>query len=97
MSERIVARDERTVSVENTSYRWAYLFLSFGLLLSTAYRAFVHGEQPWDLLGLVIVSGAITTAYQGNQRVLTRRWVMLSVAAVVAAMLIGAIMVLAIR
>lgn len=95
MSE-FVQRDERTVSVENTSYRWAYLFLSFGILLSTAYRAFVLGEQAWDLLALVILSGGITTFYQGSKGVLTRRWVMVSIAAMLAAMILGVILVVAI-
>jgi hypothetical protein len=31
-----VHRDERTLAVENASYRWAYLFLSFALLLLVA-------------------------------------------------------------
>ena len=35
-----VQRDERTVAVENASYRWAYLFLSFGLLALVAYILF---------------------------------------------------------
>lgn len=88
-----VLRDERTIATENASCRWAYLFLSFGLLLSTAYRGFVRHEASWDLLALVIVGGVVATVYQGRQRVLSRRWAALSVASAIAAALLAAAMV----
>ncbi len=86
----IVERDERTVAVENASYRWAYLLLSFALLADVAVRSFLYREAAWDLLGLVVAGGAVTAAYQAAKRVLTRRWVytiliVMGVAAVVAA------------
>lgn len=86
-----VLRDERTIATENASYRWAYLVLSFGMLLSTAYRGFVRHETSWDLLGLVIAGGVVATVYQGRQRVVSRRWAAVSlVSAVVAALLAAA-------
>ena len=87
-----ILRDERTVAVENASYRWAYLVLSFGLLLSTAYRGFVRNESSWDLLALVVVGGAVATLYQGGHRVLSRRWALASVAAVVLALVLAAVL-----
>jgi hypothetical protein len=60
--------------VEDASYRWAYLFMSFALLGLVAYRGFVHHENAWDMLGLVILGGVISTAYQGFHGVLSRRW-----------------------
>jgi hypothetical protein len=87
-------RDERTVSVENVSYRYAYLFLSYGLLISTGYRAFVRDEPSWDLIGLVIVGGAIAALYQGRQRVLSRRWAVLTARATVGAAGVAALIVL---
>ena len=51
---REVLRDERTVAVEEASYRVAYMFLSFALLLDVMYRGMVRGEAAWDLIGLVI-------------------------------------------
>jgi hypothetical protein len=69
-----IERDERTVAVENASYRWAYLFLSFGLLVLVAYRSFVHNESPWDLMGLVILGGVLSAAYQWFHKVLTAQW-----------------------
>lgn len=92
-----VQRDERTVSVENTSYRWAYLFLSFGLLVSVAYRAFARSEQSWDLLALVIAGGAIATLYQGKQHVLGRRWAVLIASAVAAAVVLAVVQVVLIQ
>jgi hypothetical protein len=89
-----VARDERTVAVENASYRLAYLVLSFGLLVSVAYRSFVRDETSWDLLGLVVLGGLVATLYQGSARVLGRRWTALTVAAVTVAVVLAALMVL---
>jgi hypothetical protein len=70
----MVQRDERTIVVENASYRWAYLFLSYGILALVAYRSFVQHESGWDLLALVILGGFLTTAYQGIHGVLNRQW-----------------------
>lgn len=80
-----IQRDERTIAVENASYRWAYLFLSFGLLLVVAYRSFVHRESPWDLLALVVLGGVVGTIYQGTHRVLSRHWAMAALLAFLAA------------
>ncbi len=60
--------------VENASYRLAYLLLSFGLLMDIVYRNLAHRESSWDLMGLVVVGGGLTTAYQGAKRVLIRCW-----------------------
>lgn len=85
-----VIRDERTVAVENASYRWGYLLLAFGILLSTAYRAFARNESSWDLLALVILSGVVTTALQWRGRTLSRR------SALFAAIALGAALVIAV-
>ena len=97
MMGEAIGRDERTTSVENGSYRWAYLVLSFGLLLSTAYRGFFLEQQSWDLLALVVLGGVITTTYQGTHRVLTRRWALVSLGALVGAVLLGVILVAVLR
>jgi hypothetical protein len=97
MTAQPIMRDERTVATENASYRWAYLVLSYGLLASTVYRAFVRGEPSWDLLALVIVGGVVATAYQGSHRVLSSRWAMLTAAAIGIAIVIAAVTVLVVR
>jgi hypothetical protein len=86
-----VDRDERTVAVENASYRWAYLFLSFGLLALVAYRSFVHRESPWDLMALVVLGGILSAAYQGLHKVLTLRWAATCLLTVVAAGVLAAL------
>ena len=94
MTANAVDRDERTVAVENASYRAAYLFLSYGLLGITAYRGFVREESAWDLLALVILGGVVAAVYQGRERILTRRWSLTSVAAVVVALVLALLLVL---
>lgn len=79
MNTGYVGRDERTVAVENASYRWSYLVLSFGLLLLTVYHSWVRGEVVWDLLALVVVGGAVNLVYQGTRRVLNGRWVVVTI------------------
>src|ERR1700693_3054496 len=59
-----VERDERTVAVENASYRWAYLLLTYALLVDVIYRSLIRHEATWDLLALVVVGGAVCTVYQ---------------------------------
>jgi hypothetical protein len=88
-----VQRDERTVVVENASFRWAYLFLSFGLLVIVACRSFIHQESPWDLLTLVVLGGGVGTAYQGFYKVLSRQWAAVSLLALVVAAAIAALLV----
>ena len=70
----LVERDERTVSVENASYRWAYTFLSLALVIDVVYRGLFRHEAAWDLLALVIVGGAVCQIYQARQKTLPRGW-----------------------
>jgi hypothetical protein len=71
-----VERDERTVAVENASYRWAYLLLTFGLLVDIMCRVLVSHEVVWDLMALVFVSSVVASVYQARRRILTQGWVM---------------------
>ena len=89
MNSNSIVRDERTTAVEGASFRWAYLIMSYGLLASIMYRSFVIHESTWDLMSLVIVGGAVASLYQGQQRVLSTRWTMLSAASVVIAVIIA--------
>ena len=91
----VVHRDERTTAVENASYRWAYLFLSFGLLALVGYRSFVNHEHPWDLLALVILGGGVSAAHQRYHDVLSRRWLVVSLLSALLALAFAALLVLA--
>lgn len=70
----IVTRDERTMAVENQSIIWAYCFITYALLLDVMYRSLVLNEAAWDLLGMVIVGGFISTSYQYFQKTITKGW-----------------------
>ncbi len=94
MNDQSITRDERTVVVENTSYRFAYLVMSFGLLASVAYRSFALRQSSWDLLALVILGGATATIYQGLHKVLSRRWLMAIMAMMMIAGLVAFVLVL---
>ncbi len=91
MSADLPERDERTVAVENESYRWACVFLTYALLVDVVVRGLVRREAAWDLLALVVLSGGLATVHQARRRILTRRWVRM---AVLAACIAGAIAVL---
>lgn len=87
-----IERDERTVAVENASYKWAYTFIAFALLVDVICRGLVRNEAAWDLMALVVVGGAVCMAYQARQKTL-HGWIVVLhvclagvVAAVIAAM-----------
>jgi hypothetical protein len=73
MTAHATDRDERTVAVENASYRWAYLFMSYALLVIVMYRGLVRHEAAWDLLALVVIGGGLPLIYQALGRVLSKR------------------------
>jgi hypothetical protein len=94
MTSSAVPRDERTVLVENASFRWAYLFLSFGLLGLVAYRSLVWRESSWDLLLLVVLGGSVSAAYQSCHRV-PSRWALRIFAAALVGAAVAALLILA--
>ncbi len=93
MTPRAPDRDERTTAVENAGYRLSYLILSFGVLASAAYRGLAAGEQPWDLLGIVVLGGLVHTLYQAWHRVVYPRWLVLVALTVASALLVAALLV----
>ena len=88
MTSSAVHRDERTLQVENASYRWAFYVFAYGLLLIVIYRSYVANEPAWDLLALVIIGGAVSSGYQWTHDILTRR----SAAAAVGGMVLAAVL-----
>lgn len=88
-----VERDERTTAVENAGYRWSSLVLSFGLLADIAFRSFSRGEEPWDLMALVLLGGGVNAAYHAMHRVVYRRWIVLAAITMIAAALLAGLMV----
>jgi hypothetical protein len=74
-----IERVDRTLAVQNTSYRLAYVFLSFAVLLDVAFRSFTRHDPAWDLLAIVILAGLLATLYQAIHKVLSVGWIKLVV------------------
>jgi hypothetical protein len=91
MTPQRVERDERTVAIENAGYRLAYLALSFALLLDVAFRSFVRSETDWDLFGLIVLSGGLNAGYQAWKRALFARWILITLATLVGAAVVAAL------
>jgi hypothetical protein len=70
---RLSERDERELSVDRAADRLGYIVLAFGLLAVVAYRSFVDGIASWELLGLVLVGGAVSTGHRLWHGVLSRQ------------------------
>jgi hypothetical protein len=73
-TEQGVKRDERSVAVENASFRGGFTFLLFALLVDVMYRGLFRHEAAWDLLGLVFVSSGLSAIYQARQKIWGRGW-----------------------
>ena len=72
-SNQHVVHDERTETVENASYKWPICFLMYALLLDVMYRGWFRNEAAWDLMAMVIVSGALSAYYQYRHNTLAER------------------------
>jgi len=68
----VFARDERQAGLDRAGDRLGYLVLSYGLLLVVAYRSLVDRQASWELLGLVILGGAVSAGYRAWHRSFTR-------------------------
>jgi hypothetical protein len=91
MNNQPIIRDERTITIENASYRWGYMVVTYGLLVIIILRAFLFNQTNWDLFALLFVSGLVTTVYQGVHQMFTRRWIYLFAATMVIAALVAAL------
>jgi hypothetical protein len=84
MNRREAERDERTLAVENASYRLGYNVVGWGLLASVMYRVVFLGEPPaWDLVTLVLAATITTFGYQALHHVLSRRVLLVAVVSAV--------------
>lgn len=93
MTSKIVKKDERTTFIENISYKFGYIFITFALLLDTAYRSFKFNEAPWDMLAIIIISGVIMSIYQYKQKILGKTWLKIFIFTIIIAFIIAIIMV----
>lgn len=94
MISKIVEKDERTKFIENISYKYGYIFITFALLIDVAYRSFKLNEAPWDLLGIVIISGFVISIYQYKQTILGKTWLKTFILTLIIAFVIAIVMVI---
>ena len=92
--DRLLARDEREMSIDRGADRLAYVVVSFGLLVIVAYRSIVDGVASWELLGLVLLGGAVSAIYRMRHGVLTRQAALVLAAASGIAFLVAAFVAL---
>jgi hypothetical protein len=71
--------------------------LSFGLLAVVAYRSFVEGVASWELLGLVLLGGAVSAGYRLWQRAMTRQAVFVVALTALIALVAGTVIVIGLR
>jgi hypothetical protein len=95
--DRLLVRDEREMSVDLAADRLAYVVLSFGLLAVVAYRSFVEGVASWELLGLVLLGGAVSAGYRLWHRALTRQAVFVVALTALIALVAGTVIVIGLR
>lgn len=89
MTNKIVEKDERTTFIENASYKFGYNFIAFALLLDVVYRSIKLNEAPWDLLGLIIISGFVMTIYQYKMKILGKTWLKIIAISLIVAFIIA--------
>ena len=94
---RLLVRDEREVSLDRAADRLAYVVLSFGLLAVVAYRSPVEGVASWELLGLVLLGGVVSTAYRLWQGALTRQAVFVLALTALVGFVVAALVVFSLR
>jgi hypothetical protein len=93
MNSTELERDERTIAVENASYKIGYILLTYALLADVMYRGFRH-EAAWDLLALIVIGGGVCVFYQARQKILSRGWQMKAVLVMCIAFVVGVVMAL---
>jgi hypothetical protein len=84
----------RAAVVQNAGYRWAFNFLASALLVDVAWRSFFRAEAAWDLLALVVATGAFAGGYQACQGTLSRSRIGLALLAACLAAFVAALIAL---
>jgi hypothetical protein len=90
-------RDEREVAIDRAGDRLAYLVISYGLLLIVAWHSFVDGAATFELLALVVLSGAVGALYRARHRAFTRDSAIVLGATVLGALLVAALIAILVR
>jgi hypothetical protein len=91
------SRDEREAAIDRAGDRLAYLVISYGLLLVVAWRSFVDGRPAFELLALVVLSGAVGAAYRARHRAFTRDSAIVLGVTVLGALVVAALIAVLVR
>lgn len=84
-------RDEREAAIDRAGDRLAYLVICYGVLIVVAWRSFVDGAATFELLVLVVLSGAVGAAYRARHRVFTRDSAIVLAVTVLGALVVAAL------
>jgi len=90
----LVPRDESQTQIDLAADRVAYLAVSYGVLLSVAYRSFALGEAAWDLLALVVLGGIAGMAYRVRKGAVSGRGTVMIAATIVIAIVVSGFLVI---
>lgn len=55
-------------AAKQTSYRMAYVVMSFGLLAVIAYRGFFLKQNSWELFAVILAGGLTAALYQRSKQ-----------------------------
>ena len=97
MKAKRIESDERTVAVENSSYRIGFQIMVYGVLAAVAWRGLLLQQAAWDLLALVVIGSGIPVAIQSRHSILQRGWIVKAMLSVVIAAVLGLLLILALR
>jgi hypothetical protein len=97
MTSEKVGRDERTIAIENKSFKFAYLFLCFALLALVAFRSFTLHQQSWDLMAAVVLSGGAAALLRRRQFAFTISDARSSTVAVIGGLVVAVVIAYASR
>lgn len=90
-------RDEREAAIDRAGDRLAYLVLSYGLLIIVAWRSFVDGAAPFELVALVVFGGVAGALYRVWHRAFNRESAIIVGLTVATALVVAAIVAVAVR
>jgi hypothetical protein len=69
MTSKIVEKDERTIHVENISYKFGFQFMTYAIFVDVIYRSLRFHEGSFDLILIVLLSCLPIIVYQYKEKI----------------------------